>query len=113
MKLKHSPQLEDMTPKYPTTLWHAHEEKVQAELEAAAAKDTAAGTSANEVEESLKRNSPVSSSRTSGILKVNLLCFSLGKIPVPLLTITENVATYLDYYEELRLMNHIPDVVKK
>lgn len=36
-------------------------------------------------------------------LKINLLCLSLAKIPVSLLTITENVDTYLDYYEDLRL----------
>jgi hypothetical protein len=36
-------------------------------------------------------------------LKFNLLCLSLAKVPVPLLTITENVDTYLDYYEDMRL----------
>jgi hypothetical protein len=36
-------------------------------------------------------------------LKFNLLCLSLAKVPVPLLTITENVETYLDYYEDMRL----------
>jgi len=39
------------------------------------------------------------------ILKMNILCYSLAKSPVPLLTITENVDTYLDYYEEMRLMH--------
>jgi hypothetical protein len=46
-------------------------------------------------------------------MKMNILCQTLAKIPVPLITITENVATYLDYYEELRLMNQIPGIVKK
>ena len=47
------------------------------------------------------------------ILKFNLLCQSLAKNPVPLMTITDNVETYLDYYEELRILNHIPGIVKK
>jgi hypothetical protein len=37
----------------------------------------------------------------------------LAKIPTPLITITENVSSYLDYYEELKLMNQIPSIVKK
>lgn len=49
----------------------------------------------------------------SSILKMNILCQSLGKTPVPLMTITENVETYLDYYEEMRLQNQVPNVVKK
>lgn len=40
-----------------------------------------------------------------GYLKMNVLCNSLAKIPLPLITITENVGTYLDYYEELKLHN--------
>jgi hypothetical protein len=36
-------------------------------------------------------------------LKFNLLCLSLGRIPVSLLTITDNVDTHLDYYEDLRI----------
>lgn len=47
------------------------------------------------------------------IIKKNLLCVSLGRIPCPLLTITEKVESYLDYYEELRLMHHIPNVVRR
>jgi hypothetical protein len=47
------------------------------------------------------------------ILRMNILCYSLGKSPVPLLTITDNVGTYLDYYEEMRIMHQIPNVVKK
>jgi hypothetical protein len=43
--------------------------------------------------------------KDENILKSNILCYSLAKIPVPLLTITENVDTYLDYYEELRLIH--------
>jgi hypothetical protein len=35
---------------------------------------------------------------------MNILSFTLGKNPVPLLTITENVETYLDYYEEVKLV---------
>ena len=44
---------------------------------------------------------------------MNILSFTLGKNPIPLLTITENVETYLDYYEELRLIHQIPNIVKK
>lgn len=44
---------------------------------------------------------------------MNILCYTLGKSPVPLITITENVDTYLDYYEEMRLMYMIPNIVKK
>jgi hypothetical protein len=46
-------------------------------------------------------------------LRMNLLCQSLAKTPVPVLTITENVDTYLDYYEEIRLQTHLPGIVKK
>jgi hypothetical protein len=49
----------------------------------------------------------------SDFLKMNIQCFSLGKNPVPLITITENISTYLDYYEEMRLMHQIPNIVKK
>ena len=45
--------------------------------------------------------------------KTNLLCLSLARNPVPLLTITENVDTYLDYYEELRLRDHLPSILRK
>lgn len=45
-------------------------------------------------------------------MKMNILCLTLAKNPVPLVTITENVGTYLDYYEELRLQA-IPGIVKK
>jgi hypothetical protein len=38
---------------------------------------------------------------------------SLARNPTPLLTITENVSTYLDHYEELRLVHQIPNIVKK
>ena len=38
-------------------------------------------------------------------MKMNILCYTLGKAPVPVITITENIKTYLDYYEEMRLMH--------
>lgn len=44
---------------------------------------------------------------------MNILCQSLARTPVPLITITENVETHLDYYEELRLLHQIPSIVKK
>ena len=46
-------------------------------------------------------------------LRMNMLCQSLAKTPVPLLTITEHVDTYLDYYEELRLQTLLTGIVKK
>lgn len=51
--------------------------------------------------------------KNKSMLRANILCYSLGKSPVPLLTITDNIETYLDYYEEMRLMHQIPNVVKK
>jgi hypothetical protein len=36
-------------------------------------------------------------------IKFNILSLSNSKLPVPLLTITEKVETYLDYYEELKM----------
>jgi len=44
---------------------------------------------------------------------MNVLCFTLAKNPVPLLTITENIETYLDYYEEVKLLYQIPSILKK
>ena len=44
---------------------------------------------------------------------MNILCLTLARVPVPIITITENVATYLDYYEELRILQQIPSVIKK
>ena len=49
----------------------------------------------------------------ANILKMNILCFSLGKSPVPLLSVTYNINTCLDYNEEMKLMHQIPNVVKK
>ena len=46
-------------------------------------------------------------------MKMDILCFTLARNPVPLITITENAATHLDYYEELRLLHQIPNIVKK
>lgn len=47
------------------------------------------------------------------ILKMNILCFTLSKTPVPLITITDKVDSTLEYYEEMRLMNKVPNIVKK
>jgi hypothetical protein len=44
---------------------------------------------------------------------MEILCPTLAKIKVPLITITENVTSYLDYYEELRLLEKIPSIVRK
>ena len=53
------------------------------------------------------------SEKCADFMKMNILCYTLGKSPVPLITVTENIETYLDYYEEMRLMHHIPNIVKK
>ena len=44
---------------------------------------------------------------------MNILSLTLARNPSPLITITENVSTYLDYYEELRLLYQVPNIVKK
>ena len=45
--------------------------------------------------------------------RVNALCKTLAGSPCPMLTITSNVSTYLDYYDELELSNKLPSVVWK
>ena len=40
---------------------------------------------------------------SSRFLKMNMLCKTLAGIPCPLLTITSDIDTYQDYYEEVRL----------
>lgn len=49
----------------------------------------------------------------SSFLKADVLCLSLAKNPVPLLTITENVSTHLDYVEEVKLRDFIPPLTKR
>lgn len=44
---------------------------------------------------------------------MNILCQSLARLNVPLITITENVETYLDYHEEIRLQNLLPSNIKR
>jgi hypothetical protein len=51
--------------------------------------------------------------RYKSFLKFNILCTTLARIPAPILTVTENVETYLDYYEELRILNNFPGIIKK
>ena len=46
-----------------------------------------------------------SDAKHSSYMTMDILCQTLSKAPVPLITITENVGTYLNYYEELKLMN--------
>ena len=46
-------------------------------------------------------------------MKMNILGYTLGKSPVPLVTVTDNIETYMYYYEEMRLMHQIPNIVKK
>jgi hypothetical protein len=46
-------------------------------------------------------------------LKMDILCLTLARTPIPLITITDNVRTHLEYEEELRLVHQIPNIVKK
>ena len=39
----------------------------------------------------------------SKFIRIEVLTLSLGKLPVPVITITDNVQTYFDYAEELLL----------
>jgi hypothetical protein len=39
------------------------------------------------------------------IMRSELLCNTLGNMPVPLLTLTENVESYLRYEEQLALQS--------
>lgn len=49
----------------------------------------------------------------SSFLRLELLALSLGKLPIPMMTVTEDVETYMEYPEELRLFHQMPPVVKK
>jgi hypothetical protein len=46
-------------------------------------------------------------------LRFELLALSLGKLPIPLITITEDVESYMSYAEEQRLYNKMPHHIKK
>jgi hypothetical protein len=46
-------------------------------------------------------------------VRAEVLAVSLGGLPVPLLTITEDVASYLKYSEQIALQTKLPPVVKK
>ncbi len=46
-------------------------------------------------------------------MKMNILCSTISKINVPLITITENISTYIDYYEELRIIEKLPSFIRK
>jgi uncharacterized protein YpmS len=46
-------------------------------------------------------------------IRLEILALSLGKLPIPMLTITDNVETYMEYPEDLRLNNKIPQYIKK
>lgn len=46
-------------------------------------------------------------------LRLELLAMSLGNLPIPMLTITENVDSYMHYAEELRLFNKVPPYIRK
>eukprot|EP00347_Sterkiella_histriomuscorum_P003123 403365502 len=47
------------------------------------------------------------------ILKTNIMCKTLGGSPCPMITITEKIDTYLDYYDDILLNQQLPNVVRK
>ena len=49
----------------------------------------------------------------SDFLRIEMLGLTLGKLPIPFLTVTENVESCLDYAEELRLFNRVPHYIRK
>lgn len=50
---------------------------------------------------------------TKNYLQSDILCNTLCGIPVPLLTITENVSTLPNYQDLLTLTNDVPSMVRK
>jgi len=44
---------------------------------------------------------------------LELLALSLGKLPIPMLTVTEDVNSYMSYVEELRLYKQAPRFIQK
>lgn len=46
-------------------------------------------------------------------MKYNILCKTLAGNPCPLITITSNVDTYFDYYNELKIQLKMPNMLKK
>jgi hypothetical protein len=46
-------------------------------------------------------------------LRLELLGLSLSRLPVPMMTITEGVGSYMEFHEELRLFNTVPPLVRK
>lgn len=55
----------------------------------------------------------VNDSSKASFLRLEMMAQTLGKLPVPMLTITENVKTFLEYPEELRLYNKMPTSIRK
>ena len=50
---------------------------------------------------------------TERMLEASILCRTLAGVPCPLLTITSDIETYQDYYEEVKIQHELPPVVKK
>lgn len=46
-------------------------------------------------------------------LRLEMLCLSLAHRPVPLLTITDNIESYITYDEQLAIQNIVPSTLKK
>jgi len=53
------------------------------------------------------------SEKSPGQSCLNILCKELSGSPVPMITITDNVETYLDYYDQCQLQKELPNVVRK
>lgn len=51
--------------------------------------------------------------RYESFLRVEMLGLSLGRLPIPMMTITEDVETYIKYSEELQLFNKMPPFIRK
>jgi hypothetical protein len=47
------------------------------------------------------------------ILRAEILCNSLGGMPVPLITITDNVTSYLPYAEQVILQSELGTTLRK
>ena len=48
-----------------------------------------------------------------GTLRMEILALSLGRLQIPMMTISENVDTYMDYAEEMRLYNKMPTSIRR
>ena len=47
------------------------------------------------------------------VVSTNILCRTLAGVACPFLTITSDVETYQNYYEEVKIQHELPPVIKK